>query len=544
MPQLIGYPRARVVDEEVTPRSSRHRVYPPEFKTLRNRLTSLFEAPMRVRETADLLTEHGENLRARYAEIEARRKELEAIIQASADGIVIVRQGVVCFANPAFGRLVSAPLGSDLRGRRSSDWLQMEDIGVLREWAQKNTPPVERREVKLATDRGDMVWVDLSAPRSIEWSGEVCTLWMLRPVRSERAIDLAAAEAAEREQRRIADDLHDGLGQEMTGIAIQLKLLEGQLARQGLGEAARVAQLVQLTSQAARHARDIAHGLSPRIVVEQGLVAALNWLAAHATDLFGMQVSVESTVDDAALRKTFPVQRALAVYRAMQEVVSNARRHGRADSLTVRIAADGQELSVVFTDSGVGLSAVTQERPAGMGLKILEQRMAKEGGSVRIFERTDGTSGTVVALRLPWVSTGKETPGAPAQLANTASTTHSERLQRVAIIDDHPVVREGVATLVESSGRFAVVLKTGSVDEFLSHAEPFDIAVVDLMLGALSGLDVIRQLRSRTPSVAIVAYSMGATELYRSAALEAGASAFVTKDALPEELLGCLDSLG
>jgi two-component system, LuxR family, sensor kinase FixL len=399
IPSLIGHPFANVQDLEISPTHGLYCVYPPPFDSLKNRITAFFSIPLRARDASRLIRERLDLVHAQAGERMAALHEYQKIVEENSDGIVIVSDGIVQYANPAFHRILRISRGVTATGLPSKTWMEQEVIERLREWAREPRTFADRMEVQAKTDDGERLWVEVSPPRQTLWKGSPAVLWTLRERSFARQVELASAEAAEKEQRRIADDLHDGLGQEMTAIALQLKVLEGRLEKGGFQDAAQLSRLGQLTSQAARHARDIAHGLSPRIVVERGLLEALRWLASHTGDLFGMQVTVASSVTAVQL-EAFPVEHSLAVYRGVQEIISNARKHGKADMLEISLALLADSMKIVIRDNGKGL-ADTEAHASGMGLKILQHRMTKVGGTFQIGNRADGANGVEVTLLLP-----------------------------------------------------------------------------------------------------------------------------------------------
>lgn len=109
---------------------------------------------------------------------------------------------------------------------------------------------------------------------------------------------------------------------------------------------------------------------------------------------------------------------------------------------------------------------------------------------------------------------------------------------RVALIDDHDLVRAGLAALLQADDRMTVVLEESdglAALETVPRAAP-DVALVDLSLAGLGGLEVTRRLRKAAPKMGVIVVSMHADEAYVAAALEAGASGFVPKTSLPQEL--------
>ncbi|MGE0813314.1 MAG: response regulator [Vicinamibacterales bacterium] len=121
-----------------------------------------------------------------------------------------------------------------------------------------------------------------------------------------------------------------------------------------------------------------------------------------------------------------------------------------------------------------------------------------------------------------------------------ASTSgDARRLVRVLVVDDHPVVRRGLAELISDAPDLTVTGQAGTVESALSAAakSPPDVAVVDLALGSESGLDLVQKLLERHPSIGVLVLSGYDERLYADHSLKAGALGYVMKDQAPDELL-------
>ncbi|MDX2186676.1 MAG: histidine kinase [Opitutaceae bacterium] len=400
IPSLVGYPHARTEAIAVTPRGCLFRVYPPPFRTLRNQIRSLFEVPIRMRDTAQLIHEHESSLARRYAELEAIKDDLHGVLMGSSEGMIIVREGMLLFANPAFSKLVGAEATEDLVGRSTSDWANPDDIEELRTWATSGNETFQRRELKIRHCTDGERWVEVSPPRTIRWRSSEAVLWMLREVSATREIELAAAEASEREKERIAHDLHDGLGQEMAAVTLHLGALQQELARQDNPLQKDARRLLELTVGMSKRAREMAHGLAPKVVVEQGLQEALLWYTTRASELFRISISLESEVGSGWLRNALPTPCALAVYRVSQEAISNARKHGRAEKVVLRLSWSNGHVHLDCEDDGCGLP-VNSEASRGMGIKIMRHRLHIHQGVLELKPRRDGAPGLWLRASVP-----------------------------------------------------------------------------------------------------------------------------------------------
>jgi signal transduction histidine kinase len=198
-----------------------------------------------------------------------------------------------------------------------------------------------------------------------------------------------------REQYRIGNDLHDGLGQELTGIALMLRGVAGRLANEYAPILPEIEGITRLVNNAIESTRALARGLSPVNLERGGLQDALEGLAMHAAELYGVQIVWTHRV------KTIrPLGAELAnhLYRIAQEAVRNAVRHGRARTIRLHLHGARAKVRLTVTDDGTGMP-VDAVDAAGMGLKIMQYRARMLGGEVR-FERVE-PQGTRIVCECP-----------------------------------------------------------------------------------------------------------------------------------------------
>jgi signal transduction histidine kinase len=205
---------------------------------------------------------------------------------------------------------------------------------------------------------------------------------------SERArLEKDILEISEREQRRIGQDLHDGLGQHLTGTALAGQVLCNDLAARHLTQAADAERIVGLIEEAIELTRACARGLSPVTTDAGSLALALTELAGNTTDQFFVNCEFRCS---GSVELSNPAT-AMHLYRIAQESISNAIRHGRAGRVWLQLdqdARDGVTLSI--EDDGAGLPPPEARRAAGQGLRIMAQRARMINASLEI---RDGTTG-------------------------------------------------------------------------------------------------------------------------------------------------------
>lgn len=176
-------------------------------------------------------------------------------------------------------------------------------------------------------------------------------------------------EVSEREQRRIGQDLHDGLCQHLTGTALAAQVLAEKLV-DGQPEEARDSQrIVDLIETAIVMARGMAKGLHPVEMGADGLMQALDEFTATTSEMFGIACRFEC---DSPVLVHAPAV-ATNLYRIAQEAVSNAIKHGRAKEIVVSLDNSEQGIKLMIADSGCGFPDPLPESQ-GMGLRIMANR--------------------------------------------------------------------------------------------------------------------------------------------------------------------------
>jgi signal transduction histidine kinase len=199
-------------------------------------------------------------------------------------------------------------------------------------------------------------------------------------------------EISEREQRRIGHDLHDSLGQHLTGVALAGQVLGEKLSSRGLPEAGDANKLVELAEEGIRLSRKLAKGLHPIEVEAEGLMQALEELAATTSDL--LRISCRFECDSPVLIRNAPAS--VHLYRIAQEAISNAVRHGQAKNVIIQLEALDDGIALRVKDDGIGLPALPPT--TGMGLRLMAHRASMIGGT--FTARREDSGGTVVACVL------------------------------------------------------------------------------------------------------------------------------------------------
>jgi len=220
----------------------------------------------------------------------------------------------------------------------------------------------------------------------------------IRDISDRKRLEKTVLEISDREQRRIGQDLHDGLGQHLTGIAFMTKVQEQKLAERQVPEANDAAKIVSLVNDAILKTRELARGLLPVVSEAQGLMSALQQYSGEVENIFGIpcrfQCERPVLIHDATV--------ATHLYHIAREAVNNSIKHGRAQSILIQFIAGEREGTLRVKDDGLGIEKRTEPHP-GVGLQIMNYRAGMIGGHLEV--RRDHPKGTVVTCRFPITQT-------------------------------------------------------------------------------------------------------------------------------------------
>lgn len=198
----------------------------------------------------------------------------------------------------------------------------------------------------------------------------------------------------EQERTRISRELHDDLGQQLTGLKLELSWLAGRLKDGREAPPDKLDAMRRLLDAAIASVRRISTDLRPPILDDLGFGEAVAWQAGE----FGQRSGLAVTLDLAAASLVTSDAQATALFRIVQESLTNVVRHAAATSVQIALVAQGDELLLTVRDNGRGLDSAGK-RPGGVGLVSMRERAAVLGGHFRIFDSPGG--GTCVEIRLP-----------------------------------------------------------------------------------------------------------------------------------------------
>jgi signal transduction histidine kinase len=209
-----------------------------------------------------------------------------------------------------------------------------------------------------------------------------------------RLLSQKLVQAQEEERRSISRELHDEIGQMLTGLRLELRNLEAFCIAPSPDFQRQYAEIKDLAERTMRAVRDLAMGLRPSMLDDLGLGPALQWQAREYSRHNGIPatVAMDGDLDD------LPEDVRTCVYRVVQESLTNCARHAQAENVRITVHGGKNDIAVTIQDDGVGFDS-SGAIHRGIGLIGMEERVRELGGKVAVMSQPN--KGTVVELVLP-----------------------------------------------------------------------------------------------------------------------------------------------
>lgn len=343
--------------------------------------------------------------------------------------------------------------------------------------------------------------------------------------RSDSSLSALLLEAQDEERRKISRELHDGVGQSLAAVKMTLGKLKKKLSASELNE---LIEAERVIDEAVTEVRTVSYLLHPPTLDLMGLRSSIIWFVEGFQQRTGIQCSLEIP---ATLPLFEPMTRT-ALFRIVQESLTNVHKHAQASNVTIRITVDSDEFKMELTDDGVGFCEGCLE---GVGIRGMRERVKELNGSLYL-ESHQGVGSSVVAV-------------IPAAADHTDFDTVSEgripspspvgHLGRILLVDDHEMLRRGVRSLIDGQPGMAICGEAATSREGLEQLEKLrpDVTILDLQLPDENGWAFIRQARKMSPLARIIVFSQHDGEHIQSVAKVTGCSGFVSKSRASEDLI-------
>lgn len=348
----------------------------------------------------------------------------------------------------------------------------------------------------------------------------------------------------DQERRRIARDLHDITGQELAVVVMSLNQLANNLENPGLNARQILGDAVELARKIEDEIRTLSYLLHPPLLDEFGLRSALNWYVEGFSKRSGIEVAVETPRDLPRLS----VEKETALFRVVQESLTNVLRHSNSSKARIRIRLNGGSIRLSVDDEGRGISRealakISEGTASGVGTLGMRERLQQLGGTLKFRPRAKGTQ---VVATLPidkadraiteeaFFDAATEQPGETSEVASTETLK-----KRILIADDHEVTRQGIRSLLKDEPDLEICGEAEDGLEAVAKVRELnpDLVIMDISMPGASGLAAATNIRNSGANSKILFFTTHTySEIERMSRL-AGFAGFVTKTNAAHDLV-------
>jgi PAS domain S-box-containing protein len=353
--------------------------------------------------------------------------------------------------------------------------------------------------------------------------------------------------AEQRERQHLAQVLHDGLQQLLVAARFRLNVLEASSDAAVRKEAKELSELI---ADSIETSRSLTAELSPP-VLKSGLVPSLEWLTRWMQDKHGLVVDLDTPVELTPLAENVTV----LLFQAARELLFNVVKHAGVKAARLTVVRDTHLVFLVVEDKGCGFDPrrlrAGSDPSSGLGLFAIAERLELLGGCMEIHSKHD--QGSRLTLMVPTgpeaaidtVSMERRRVASVAFASPGALAAEAESQLRIALVDDHAVVRQGLATALRQEKRFQLVGEASdgkSAVELVRHLRP-DVVLMDISMPGLDGIAATKLIHDEFPDVCVIGLSMHDDEHAGEQMRQAGAVAYLNKsgpvDSIVQSILAC-----
>lgn len=306
--------------------------------------------------------------------------------------------GTIIYCNSGLESLLGAP--GSLIGVPLQSFLNGTDRPLLETLLRETLAGPREAEISIRRVDGVEVPANLSFRLLTQDKSSIGILFIdLTSQKQQAELTVRIQQTQDEERRRIARDLHDSVGQLLAALSMNIARITDESHKLSPDVANLVTENASLVNQITNEIRTVSHLLHPPLLDEVGLPSALRWY----TDGFAQRSKIQTTLSIPEEFNRLSPETEIAVFRAVQECLTNIHRHSGSPSCSIKIVQDAEQLRVEVKDLGRGMPEAKQSTLAssgGVGLRGMRERIRQLGGT---FEIESSPKGTVVAVTLPVV---------------------------------------------------------------------------------------------------------------------------------------------
>ncbi len=343
----------------------------------------------------------------------------------------------------------------------------------------------------------------------------------------------------QRERSRLANLLHDHLQQLLVAAKFRLTVLG-----RGTDEVTKLAskEVEELIDESIASSRSLTAELSPPILHEAGLKEGLQWLARRMADTQGLFVDLELNEIE-----TLAEDLKIMLYQSIRELLFNVVKHAKTRSAVVNLRQLDGCLQVTVSDQGSGFDPANMPAPGeagkGFGLFSIRERLELMGGTLEIQSKPGHGSRFVLSLPIASAKAlepeSHPIPVSPEIPLMASQHPETGRKIRVMLVDDHAVVRQGIANLLADESDIEVIGEAADGQAAVALAAKLvpDVILMDLNMPRLNGVEATRIIHNEWPETRIIGLSMFEEADRAMAMRDAGAVDYLTKSGPAETLI-------
>ena len=468
--------------------------------------------------------------------------------------------GTVLYSNRSFANIFDAQLERFI-GSPIESFVSGDHVESLRTLIKNASSGSSRGEIRLRATDGRPRTIRLTLTRSSDFGMEaICAVAteLTELVETNEALRVTEAslrqlsgrllQLQDEERRRIARDLHDTTGQKIAALSMSLdrlaRLLDSRKPerQEALDESREVVRMI------GEEIRTLSYLLHPPLLDESGLASAVRWYAEGFQKRSGIQLNVNIAADFGRLTSELE----MALFRVVQESLTNVHRYSGSPDAEISIVSEPQSVRLEVVDHGKGIGTGTARAKVdgiatlGVGIPGMRERLRQLGGQLDVDFAREGTRVVAVVPFKRAITAAADVRGDaessslsdkhPDKAAHAGSSDHRHR---ILIADDHEVMRRGVRGLLESHDEWAVCGEAFEGKEAVSKARELrpDLIIMDINMPGLTGIDAAQIIRKENPSTKILFFSVHESPQTVREVLNAGAQGYVAKSRAGHDLV-------
>ena len=317
-----------------------------------------------------------------------------ALVEKMQQGAAMLdARGCIVYCNLSLAQLLGVERETVI-GRYLLDFVASEDRLAYQKLLQENQIVSTEGEIRLQLSDGSLIPTNFSfSLLSRDKSATGVLVTDLTAQKQQMEFTSRLQNLQDEERRRLARELHDSVGQTLAALSMNIGVIEAQSHKLDSVGARAVSENAQLVDQVSREIRTISHLLHPPLLDVAGLASALRWYADGFSERSNIKVDVEIASDFGRL----PDELEIAIFRIVQECLTNIHRHSGSATAAIRVQQEGDAVFVKVQDSGKGIPLEKQHEliesgRGGVGFAGMRERMRRLGGTLEIQSNESGTT--------------------------------------------------------------------------------------------------------------------------------------------------------